>query len=167
YLYVGAAVRDDSLVTHWDFPRMSYPWDTDCMEVVLDTRVNSSQGYDPPTPGLYRHLSMAEHRVTDFSAEMWQGAGAGGPLLPKPNLAPGAETYFHPTNDGYAIVARYPLSSLGDIIVKPGFKIGFDVAINDNDGTNYRKNQHIWAGYNQNQSWWDIGTIGALVFGPH
>ena len=167
YLYVGAAVRDDSLVTHWDFPRMSYPWDTDCMEVVLDTRVNSSQGYDPPTPGLYRHLSMAEHRVTDFSAEMWQGAGAGGPLLPKPNLAPGAETYFHPTNDGYAIVARYPLSSLGDIIAKPGFKIGFDVAINDNDGTNYRKNQHIWAGYNQNQSWWDIGTIGALVFGPH
>ncbi|MGB6650378.1 MAG: sugar-binding protein [Bacteroidota bacterium] len=167
YLYVGAAVRDDSLVTHWDFPRMSYPWDTDCMEVVLDTRVNSSQGYDPPTPGLYRHLSMAEHRVTDFSAEMWQGAGAGGPLLPKPNLAPGAETYFHPTSDGYAIVARYPLSSLGDIIAKPGFKIGFDVAINDNDGTNYRKNQHIWAGYNQNQSWWDIGTIGALVFGPH
>ena len=24
----GAAVLDDSLVTHWDFPRMSYPWDT-------------------------------------------------------------------------------------------------------------------------------------------
>jgi hypothetical protein len=166
YLYVGAAVRDDSLVTHWDFPRMSYPWDTDCMEVVLDTRVNSSQGFDPPTPGSYRHLSMAEHRVTDFSAEMWQGAGAGGPLLPKPNLIPGAETYFQRTDDGYSIVAKYPLSSLGDIVAEPGYKIGFDVAINDNDGTNYRKNQHIWAGYNQNQSWWDTGSIGALVFGP-
>ena len=166
YLYIGADVADDSVVTHWDFPRMSYPWDTDCMEVVLDTRVNSTQGYDPPTPGLYRHLSMSEYRETNFAAEAWQGAGAGGPLLPKPNLFPGAETYFHKTNDGYAIIARYPLSSLKDIVVRPGNKIGFDVAINDNDGTNYRRNQHIWAGYNENQSWWDMGTIGALVFGP-
>ena len=47
----------------------------------------------------------------------------------------------------------------------PGSKIGFDVAISDNDGTTYRKNQHIWAGFNQNQSWWDMGTIGALIFG--
>ena len=53
-----------------------------------------------------------------------------------------------------------------ELVVKPGNKIGFDVAINDNDGTNYRRNQHIWAGYNSNQSWWDMGTIGALVFGP-
>jgi len=166
YLYVGADVTDDSLITHWDFPRMSYPWDTDCMEVVFDTRVNSTQGYDPPTPGLYRHLSMAEYRETNFAAEAWQGAGAGGPLLPKPNLFPAAETYFHRTNDGYVIIARYPLSSLSDLVVRPGHKIGFDVAINDNDGTNYRRNQHIWAGYNQNQSWWDMGTIGALVFGP-
>jgi len=29
-------------------------------------------------------------------------------------------------------------------VAKPGFKIGFDVAINDNDGTSFRKNQHIW-----------------------
>ncbi len=166
YLYVGADVSDDSLITHWDFPRMSYPWDTDCMEVVLDTRVNSTQGYDPPTPGLFRHLSMAEYRETDFAAEAWQGAGAGGPLLPKPNLVPGAETFYHRTKTGYNIIARYPLSSMKDIVVGPGNKIGFDVAINDNDGTNYRRNQHIWAGYNQNQSWWDVGTIGALVFGP-
>jgi hypothetical protein len=166
YLYVGAEVTDDSLVTHWDFPRMSYPWDTDCMEVVLDTRVNSPQGNDPPTPGLFRHLSMAEYRETNFAAEAWQGAGAGGPLLPKPNLVPGAETYFHRTKNGYVIIARYPFSSLKDVAVMPGNKIGFDVAINDNDGTNYRRNQHIWAGYNQNQSWWDVGTIGALIFGP-
>jgi len=165
FLYVGAAVSDDSVVTHWDFPRMSYPWDTDCMEVVLDERVNSGQGKDPPTPGAFRHLSLAEYRVTDFSAEAWQGAGAGGPLLPKPNLVPGGETYFHRAEGGYSIVARYPLSSLHNVVARPGYKIGFDVAINDNDGTNYRRNQHIWAGYNQNQSWWDTGTIGALFFG--
>jgi len=40
------------------------------------------------------------------------------------------------------------------------------VAISDNDGsTTYRTNQYIWAGFNQNQSWWDMGTIWALVFG--
>ena len=164
YLYVGADVTDDSVVSHWDFPRMGYPWDTDCMEVVIDTRNNSMQGYDPPTPGTYRHLCLAEYRQTDFSSIAWQGAGA--PDLPKPNLIPGGETYFHRRNGGYAIIARFPLAAMPGIIAKPGYKIGFDVAINDNDGTSFRKNQHIWAGYLQNQSWWDLSTIGALVFGP-
>ena len=48
------------------------------------------------------------------------------------------------------------------MIAPPGYKIGFDVGISDNDGTTYRKNQHI---FNQNQSWWDMGTIGALILG--
>ncbi|MDZ7292535.1 MAG: heparinase II/III family protein [candidate division KSB1 bacterium] len=164
YLYVGAEVTDDVVVAHWNFPVMSYPWDTDCMEVVLDTRTGSDQGADPPTPGLFRHLSMAEYRTTDFGPTMWQGGGAGGPLLPKPNLVPGTETYFHRTEKGYNIVCRCPLTSLKNVIAEPGYKIGFDVAINDNDGTSYRKNQHIWAGFNQNQSWWDMGTIGAMIF---
>ncbi len=162
-LYVGADVLDDSVATHWNFPVMSYPWDTDCMEVVLDTRMGSDQATDPPTPGLFRHLSMAEHRLTEFSPEQWQGGGAGGPTLPKPLLVPGAETFYSRTAGGYAIVCRFPLSSLGRAIVKPGAKLGFDVAFSDNDGTTYRKNQHIWAGFNQNQSWWDMGTIGVLL----
>jgi hypothetical protein len=166
FLYVGAEVLDDSLVTHWNFPVMSYPWDTDCMEVVLDTRSNAAQGSDPPTPGLYRHLSMAEHKRTAFSAELWRGGGAGGPTLPKPLLVEGAETSFRRTETGYTIICRLPLSGLQGLAPAPGMKIGFDLAINDNDGTTYRKNQHIWAGYTQNQSWWDIGTIGALIFGP-
>lgn len=166
YLYVGAEVTDDVLISHWDFPVMSYPWDTDCMEVILDTRTNSEQGHDPPTPGCFRHLSLAEYRTTDFGAKQWQGGGAGGPLLPKPNLVPNAETYFTRTDKGYNMICRYPLASLKNVKAEPGSKIGFDVAINDNDGLNYRKNQHIWAGFNQNQSWWDVGTIGALIFGP-
>ncbi len=164
YLYVGASVTDDSVVTHWDFPRMGYPWDTDCMEVVIDARDNSLQGHDPPTPGTYRHLCLAEYRETDFSSLAWQGAGA--PCLLKPNLVPGGETYFRRAQGGYTMIARFPLAGIQGIVAKPGYKIGFDVAINDNDGTSFRKNQHIWAGYDQNQSWWDIGTIGALVFGP-
>ncbi len=166
FLYVGADVMDDSLVTHWNFPVMSYPWDTDCMEVVLDTRTNAAQGSDPPTPGLYRHLSLAEYTRTEFSAELWQGGGAGGPTLPKPLLVEGAETSFRRTRTGYAIICRFPFSGLQGLSPVPGMKIGFDLAINDNDGTTYRKNQHIWAGYTQNQSWWDMGTIGALIFGP-
>jgi hypothetical protein len=165
HLYIGAEVIDDTVIEQWDFPRMSYPWDTDCMEVVIDTRANSAQGSDPPTPGLYRHLCMPEYRITDFGAKAWLGGGAGGPLLPQPNLVRDAETYYTRTEKGYNIICRFPLSSLIDIVAKPGYKIGFDIAINDNDGTNYRKNMHIWAGFTQNQSWWDMGTIGALIFG--
>jgi hypothetical protein len=165
YLYVGAEVSDDSVVTQWDFPAMSYPWDTDCMEVVLDMRQNAAQGDDPPTPGLFRHLSMAGHRTTAFPAERWRGGGAGGPLLPAVLLVPGAETFFGTTPRGYALICRYPLSSLPGVLPRPGWTMGFDVAFSDNDGTTYRKNQHIWAGYGQNQSWWDMGTIGVLIFG--
>jgi hypothetical protein len=163
YLYVGAKVRDDSVVTTWDFPAMSYPWDTDCLEVVLDTRTGANQASDPPTPGLRRHLSLAEYRTTLFPPEKWQGAGAGGPLLPRPLLVPGAETYWAKTTDGYSIICRYPLAALE---LKPGSGVttlGFDAAINDNDGTTYRKNTHIWAGYTRNQTWWDMGTIGVLL----
>lgn len=164
YIYIGAEVTDDVVVEHWDFPRMSYPWDTDCMEIVLDARANSAQGGDPPTPDLYRHLCMPEYRITDFGAKAWLGGGAGGPLLPQPNLIRDAETFYSRTEQGYNIICRIPLSSLGESIIQPGYKIGFDIAINDNDGTNYRKNTHIWAGFTQNQSWWDMGTIGALIF---
>ncbi len=165
YLYVGADVADDSLVTHWNFPMMSYPWDTDCMEVIFDTRRGSDQRSDPPTPGLFRHLSMAEYRLTEFSAELWRGGGAGGPTLPKVLLVPRAETFFCKTEKGYALICRYPLGALRLKPPAPGSALGFDLAISDNDGTTYRKNQHIWAGYAQNQSWWDIGTIGVLLFG--
>jgi hypothetical protein len=165
FLYVGADVTDDSVVTHWEFPAMSYPWDTDCMEVVLDTRRGAAQGDDPPTPGLFRHLSLAEHRVTRFPADRWRGGGAGGPLLPAPLLVPGAETFFARSATGYAIMCRYPIASLQGLQPGPGFVLGFDVAFSDNDGTTYRKNQHIWAGYGQNQSWWDMQTIGLLIFG--
>ena len=166
YLYVGAEVLDQTSVTTWNFPAMSYPWDTDCMEVVLDLRTGSDQGNDPPTPGLKRHLSLAEYRKTEFAQDRWQGGGAGGPTLPKPLLVPNAETYYAKKDSGYALISRFPLASLPEGIVKPGNKIGFDVAINDNDGTTYRKNVHIWAGYTANQTWWDMGSIGVLIFEP-
>ena len=165
YVYVGADITDQKVVTFWNFPAMSYPWDTDCMEVVMDTRTNSAQGTDPPTPGLFRHLSMAEYRHTEFGPILWRGGGAGGPLLPKPLLVPEAETFFRHTAHGYTLICRYPLKEMDGIVAKPGYKIGFDVGISDNDGSTYRKNLHIWAGYTQNQSWWDMGTIGALIFG--
>lgn len=164
YLYVGADVQDQTNVTTWDFPAMSYPWDTDCMEVVVDTRLGADQGSDPPTPGLSRHLSLAEYRKTEFPKERWQGAGAGGPLIPKPLLVPNAETFYTRTSSGYVLICRYPRASFANDLFRPGSKVGFDVAINDNDGATYRKNVHIWAGYTSNQTWWDLGSMGMLVF---
>lgn len=166
FLYVGADVSDQTVITTWEYPRMSYAWDTDCMEVVIDTRTTADQGTDPPTPGLFRHLSMPEYRKTELPQELWRGHGAGGPTLPKPLLVQNAETYFQKTEKGYTIICRYPLSSLNALKPQPGMKIGFDVAINENDGSTYRKNVHLWAGFTSNQTWWDLGSMGALFFGP-
>ena len=74
-----------------------------------------------------------------------------------------AETFFARSGKGYAMICRYPAASLRGLRLQAGTKIGFDAAISDNDGTSYRKNLHIWAGFTQNQSWWDMGTIGALL----
>ncbi len=166
FLYVGADVSDQTVITTWEYPRMSYAWDTDCMEVVIDTRTTADQGTDPPTPGLFRHLSMPEYRKTELPQELWRGHGAGGPTLPKPLLVQNAETYFQKTEKGYTIICRYPLASLNLLKPQPGMKIGFDVAINENDGSTYRKNVHLWAGFTSNQTWWDLGSMGALIFGP-
>jgi len=162
YLYIGADVKDDIVISNWNYPEMSYPWDTDSIEFMIDIRTNSDQGCDPPTPGFYRHLMLAEYRKTDFA--QWRFGSAGGPILPKPNLLKNAETYFKKKNDGYIMICKIPLVDFGKQICRKGNKIGFDIGINDNDGTSFRKNLHIWSSYTQNQVWWVIESIGALIF---
>jgi len=162
HLYIGADVKDDIVISHWNYPEMSYPWDTDSIEFMIDIRTNLDQGYDPPTPGFYRHLMLAEYRKTDFA--QWRFGSAGGPILPKPNLLKNAETFFKKKNDGYMMICKIPLVDFGKQICRKGNKIGFDIGINDNDGTSFRKNLHIWSSYTQNQVWWVIESIGALIF---
>jgi len=45
-----------------------------------------------------------------------------------------------------------------------GIKIGFDVAINDNDGTSFREPAHLGR-IRSEPVLVDLSTIGALVFG--
>ncbi len=162
YLYIGADVIDDKVISHWNYPEMSYPWDTDSIEFIIDTRTDKSQGFDPPTPGLWRHLMLAEYRKTDFAK--WRFGSAGGPTLPKPNLLRDAETFFKQNDRGYCMICRIPLDNIFDKKPFKGMKIGFDIAVNDNDGTSFRKNTHIWSSYTHNQVWWVIESIGALFF---
>ena len=112
YLYAGADVTDDSVVTHWDFPRMSYPWDTDAMEVVFDTRVNSAQGTDPPHPRIVPRIFRWRNTAQRISVPT-RGKGRGGGATPaKTKPCAGAETYTRLRRDGYSMIVRYPLSSL-------------------------------------------------------
>jgi len=161
YLYIGVNVIDDVVVSHWNYPEMSYPWDTDSIEFIIDARSGSDQCVDPPTPGLWRHLMIAEYRKTDFAH--WRFGSAGGPTLPKPNLFRDAETYYQKTKNGYSMICRIPVISMNMKKLEKGMKLGFDIAINDNDGTSFRKNTHIWSGYTQNQVWWVIESIGVLI----
>jgi hypothetical protein len=157
YLYIGCEVMDDKVVEHYD-SRMRWPFDPDNIEIILDTRMNSEQGADPLTEGTFRHLSLPEYRSFKFDASM------PGDISVWFKQIPGAQTFFKKTERGYSMIVRIPLSSMPLVAPTDGSKIGFDLAISDNDGTLYRKNQHIWAGYNQNQSWLDYKLIGALIF---
>lgn len=157
YLYVGCEVTDNKVVEHYDY-RMRWPFDPDSVEVILDTRINSEQGADPLTKGTFRHLALPEYRAVKFDASM------PGDISVWFRQISGAETFFKKTEKGYNMIVRIPLSSLPLVNTKDGAKVGFDLAISDNDGAFYRKNEHIWAGYNQNQSWLNYRLIGALIF---
>jgi len=157
YLYVGAEVIDDIVSTDFD-PRSQTPSDFDSIEIILDTRVNSEQGHDPPTPGVFRHVAVpGMHRIVFDETTK-------GDIPVRFRQINGAETFWRWTEQGYNIVVRIPWQSLPRVKPEPGMKIGFDIAINDNDGTRYRTNQMLWAGFNQNQSWLDLSLIGALIF---
>jgi hypothetical protein len=157
-IYIGCEVTDNVVVEHYD-PRMRWPSDADCVEVVLDTRTNSEQGKDPPTPGAFRHLATAEYREIRFDLSSYM---ADIPTIYR--QIPGAKSYYKRTDKGYNMIVVIPLSSVPLVKAEDGCKVGFDVCISDNDGTLIRRNMLIWAGYNQNQNWLDLRLIGALVF---
>ncbi|MFH1230172.1 MAG: sugar-binding protein [Planctomycetota bacterium] len=157
YVYFGSEVMDDKVVEHYD-QRMRWPYDPDSVEIILDTRTNSEQGVDPLTEGTFRYLSLPEYRSLKFDASM------PGDISVWFCQIIGAQTFYKKTEKGYNMIVRIPLAGMPLVVTDDGSKIGFDLAISDNDGTLYRKNQHIWAGYNQNQSWLDFRLIGALIF---
>ena len=156
YLYVGAEVKDDIVSTEFD-PHMEMPCDFDSIEIVLDTRLNGEQGHDPPTPGVFRHIAVPGRKRILFDGK------TRGDIPVRFRQIAYADTFWKLTEKGYNVVVRIPWKSLPLVAVEPGMKIGFDVALNDNDGTRFRTNQMLWAGFNQNQTWLDLSLIGALI----
>jgi len=156
FLYVGAEVTDDIISTEFD-PKVQMPCDFDSIEIVLDTRLNGEQGYDPPTPGVFRHIAVPGIRRILFDGN------TRGDIPIRFRQITGADTFWKLTEKGYNIIVRMPWKSLPLVTPEPGMKIGFDIALNDNDGTRFRTNQMLWAGFNQNQTWLDLSLIGALI----
>jgi hypothetical protein len=156
YLYVGAEVKDDTVSTRFD-PHLEMPCDFDSIEIVLDTRLNSEQGHDPPTAGVFRHIAVLGIRRILFDGK------TRGDIPIRFRQIANADTFWKLTEKGYNIIVRIPWKSLPLITVEPEMKIGFDVALNDNDGTRFRTSQMLWAGFNQNQTWLDLSLIGALI----
>jgi len=157
YLYVGAEVRDDIVSFEFD-PETQMPSDFDSIEIILDTRINSEQGKDPPTPGVFRHVAVPGWRQIVFDEHVR------GDIPVRFRQIRDAETFWKVMEGGYNIAVRIPWKSLSLVRPEAGMKIGFDLALNDNDGTRYRTNQMLWAGFNQNQTWLDLSLIGALLF---
>jgi hypothetical protein len=156
YFYVGAEITDDVVSTEFD-PKLQTPSDFDSIEIVLDTRLNGEQGHDPPTPGAFRHIAVAGIRRIVFDGS------TKGDIPVRFRQVGATDTFSKLTKKGYNIIVRMPWESLPLVKPEPGTKIGFDIALNDNDGTQFRTNQMLWAGFNQNQTWLDLSLIGALI----
>jgi hypothetical protein len=156
YLYIGAEVKDDIISSKFD-SQMEMPSDFDSIEIVLDTRLNGEQGHDPPTPGVFRHIAVPGMRRILFDGK------TRGDIPIRFRQIANADTFWKLTEKGYNMTVRIPWKSLPLVTVEPGMKVGFDIALNDNDGTRFRTNQMLWAGFNQNQTWLDLSLIGSLI----
>jgi hypothetical protein len=156
YLYVRAEVNDDVVWTNVDV-RSQMPSDADSIEIILDLRENGEQGQDPPTSGVFHHVAVPGIPTIQFDEH------TKGDVPIRFRQIKDAETFWRRTEKGYDIIVRIAWQSLGVGTPEPGMKIGFDLALNDNDGARFRTNQMLWAGFNQNQSWLDLSLIGALI----
>lgn len=127
YLYIIVDVIDNDLKNPDPADVANY-WHNDGVEIYIDIGNNKAGGY-----------AMDDYQY----ALVWNKGG----LLETKHGSTGGVGYSQTTkagNLGYIMEFRFPWSTLGGGTPTPGSYIGFDVKLNDDDGTPGRDNQLAW-----------------------
>ena len=141
YLYLGVTVIDAKIVTS-----NANAWDNDGIELYFDMNHNGGT-YDAADRQWIKVLS---------STNIWQKIGAtGGAVATSSNVKSASQL----TADGYTIELAIPWTILG---VTPNTLnlYGFDIAVDDCDGSTTRDNQVMWVGNGDNYK--DLSNVGII-----
>ena len=122
YLYVAVKVTDANKRND-----SSNPWDDDALEIFIDAENNGGTSY-----GANDRQFMKEWN----SSSVWE----------KTNKTSGLTHGWTNISGGYAIEMRIAWSNMAIVNPAPGFRIGFDIANDDDDNGSARESQRMWAG---------------------
>ncbi|MCD6545327.1 MAG: heparinase II/III family protein [Thermotogae bacterium] len=154
-IYIGLSVTDDYLVLYgrWRairyFPddkrhKMERLYDSDSFQVYFDFRKDEEQKSSHFTPGAFGFLFAP--RIGTNILEKVEVCSEWTDLTK-------VEGTWYPTDKGYDAFVKIPFEILKIENPKIGDKVGFDLILNDNDGTERRNQQMVWSGSRNGRVW--------------
>ncbi|MCD6238301.1 MAG: heparinase II/III family protein [Thermotogae bacterium] len=154
-LYIGLSIVDDRLVLYGRWRKRKYfteekrhllerMYDSDSFQVYFDVRMDENQETSIFTPGSFGFLFAPCMRsrkiaIAEICSE-WSDISA-------------IDGVWYPTDSGYDVFVKIPLDVLGIRSIRGEDKIGFDIILNDNDGTERRNQQMVWSGARGGRIW--------------
>jgi hypothetical protein len=144
------AVTDDVVVC--DGP-VEHHYDHDGVQVYFDARDDADRD-DASLSGVYGLVLIPASNDGGSARIVPIGPGRSGTdaaVSGAPSIE-GVELRSARRADGYDLELRLPLARLGRVPT-PGDRIGFDLIVNDNDGTFRRAQQMIWTGAGGSRIW--------------
>lgn len=168
-IWLTCRVWDDHVVFN---PALQYAFHNDGLQVYFDFRPASRRGGSHYTPGLAAYLvtALSTEGVVPAVYEIAGNREISNPDA-KSNWFTSEGVHGRTTilPDGYELVLKFPYDSMGVQRPKVGDVIGFDLALNDNDGTRTRRTQMVWAGAARRWAWLlgtyrDPSRFGQLIF---
>ncbi len=136
-LYIAAKVKDTDI----RFEDVN-PYQNDCVEIFLNPSNNKDGAFEP------------------LDRQLWSAYVDNDKSVLYKNKYP-FNSAWNFTKDGYTVEIAIPWSSM-ELTASDGLKLGFDLAVNDNDiGGNKRRGVATWCGSNLNYN--DTSMYGTLV----
>ncbi|RYY14142.1 MAG: hypothetical protein EOO04_30705, partial [Chitinophagaceae bacterium] len=129
YLYVAFRVTDAN-----KYNESTSAWDDDAVEIYIDADNNGGTSYGTNDRQFAKEWN---------SSAVWEKNGK----------TSGVTHAWANITNGYAVELRIPWSNIGISNPVAGFRLGFDVANDDDDNGGARESQKMWAGDGNNWQW--------------
>ncbi|CAA9557940.1 MAG: CBM9, partial [uncultured Thermomicrobiales bacterium] len=165
-LRIRVGVTDDAVVCSGP---VEHHYDYDSVQIYFDPRGDAAQA-DTSLTGIFGLVLIPNSADGEPARVFPIGPGRatkGSPAEASPSLE-GVRLRSEIRDDGYDLHLELPLARLGRI-PEPGDKVGFDLIVNDNDGSFRRAQQLVWTGAHGSRIWLrqdyhSPQRFGALVF---
>ncbi len=124
FLYIKTDVEDS---TPSGEANGRHYWHQDCVEIFLDTRPANKASFNSYRNEVLRIFALPYSQAGGF-VDVWEADAS-------KTLSSGLKSSFSYRQNGYSVVLSIPLKALNLNLPLKGQRIGFDIAVDDADGT--------------------------------